>query len=161
MGMIAVVAMTAITTLNVILRKFFNKPLLFYDEYVGYLFLIAVVMGFAYCARKGTMIKVDLVISRLSNRKRDVLEVITSVVTLGVLLTLLWYYWDFFAQAVIRGDKAETVMRTPLWIPRLFMALGAIFLCLEVTAQVVKKTVAVAKRAKREEGPDLTTKTNL
>lgn len=149
-GAASIVIMVIIVTVNVFLRQVFNKPLLFTEEYCGYLLVLAVYMGLAYTTRVGAHIKVELITSKLPKRAKDGLEVITLLPALVLIGIMFWYGWDLFMVNLRGGYRASTFYATPLWIPFIPMWVGLIFFGLAVVALMVRKCVDFQKSSKKE-----------
>lgn len=150
LGMLSVVAMMAIIVLNIITRYFFDKSLLFVNEYAAYFLIVVVYMGFAHSMRIGAHINMDLVVKRFSERARDGLDAVTSLIALGVTGVYFWYVWKLFMESLQRGELAQQLTKTPLWVPQMFLWVGLLFLGLELIARIVKKSVAFQRGAKRK-----------
>lgn len=127
-------------SLNVCLRYFFNKPILVTYEYSTYLFIAIVYFGFAYTTRREAHISVDMVVKRLPKRARNGLEVLTSLVALGLMSVYLWFAWDIFRTSVAKGYRAMSVTQTPEWIPQSILVVGLAFLIIEIVALIARKS---------------------
>ncbi|TET43569.1 MAG: TRAP transporter small permease [Dehalococcoidia bacterium] len=148
-GVVAISLMMVIITTNVVMRYFFDKPLLFIEELVAYLLVGAVFLGLAYTTREGAHVSVDLVVKRLSDRTRQVLDVVTSLLVLAIMTVYLWYGFKFFLDLLETQRRSITSLATPMWIPVAFMCMGFLLLCLAIVAHIVtrilEKEVKVGK----------------
>ncbi|MGE5097144.1 MAG: TRAP transporter small permease [Betaproteobacteria bacterium] len=61
----ALLAMIALITLQVILRRLFDSPIDYTDEISGYLLVAVTLLGLSYAMEKGDHIRVDMGIERL------------------------------------------------------------------------------------------------
>lgn len=141
-----------IISLNVFLRYFFGESLNFTFEYSEYLFIVMVYMGFAYTARTGAHITIDLVVRRLPERARDALDGLTSLVALGLMSIYLLFAWNIFISSIVMGKKAMTVLQTPEWIPHSVLVIGLAFLIPEIIAHIVKKSRDFQRGARKVNG---------
>ncbi len=135
----ALIIMTLMVAINTIFRFLpFLKALNFVEEYSGYFFLIISFLGFADTLREGAHVRVNLVISKLKKKLRDFLDIATSILALIIISVLLYHSFNFFIEALISHDRAQTVTQTPLWIPRMFLVPGYVFLILEIIRHLAK-----------------------
>lgn len=100
------------------------------DAYAGYLMAGAGFLALAHTLKRGEHIRVTLLLSALNGAARRGLEIwaLTTAVALSGLSAfyscrLVWQSHQF--NDVSTGNDA-----TPLWIPQLGMAAGALILCL-------------------------------
>ena len=154
-GVVCLTWMMLMVSGNVLLRYFFNRPQLFVDEIARYCLVAIVFMGYAYTARTGAHVTVDLVTRNLRERVRDVLDVVTSVVVLVLMGIYLWYGWHLFVDYLQSDMRSRTSLQAPLWIPVSFIWLGVLFVCLELVAHIVKKCRSFQKWSRKEEGEDM------
>jgi len=138
-GIISVIVMTLMITVDVVLRYLFNRPLAFGTEYSGYLLVFISYVALGYVARVGGHINVDFLVRRLPRQQRNGVDIIGLFVTLGLISLYLWFAWDLWLGAVQSGQESETIMRTPLWIPYTFLWVGLLLLDLELVVLIFKR----------------------
>ncbi len=107
------------------------------DAYAGYCTAGCGFLALAHTLKRGEHIRVTLILARLSPTPRHALELVSLAI--GTLLAaLLAYYstrlafdsWQF-------NDVSTASDATPLWIPQLAMAAGAIVLALALADELV------------------------
>jgi TRAP-type C4-dicarboxylate transport system permease small subunit len=107
------------------------------DAYAGYCTAGCGFLALAHTLKRGEHIRVTLILARLSAAPRHALELVSLAI--GTLLAgLLAYYstrlafdsWQF-------NDVSTASDATPLWIPQLAMAAGAIVLALAFADELV------------------------
>lgn len=96
------------------------------DAYAGYSIAAALFLALPSTLKQGDHIRVTLIAQRLSEGKRRVLEHICLFTG-----TALSAYVAYFACRLVwisktTHDVSQGADATPLWIPQLFMAIGAI-----------------------------------
>ena len=98
------------------------------DAYAGYAMAAAGFLALAHTLKKGEHIRVTLILGRLQGRARHALEIWAH--TAGVLLAGLFAFYSVRLAWVSHGihDISTSNDATPLWIPQLAMALGAVVL---------------------------------
>jgi TRAP-type transport system small permease protein len=96
---------------------------------------------------------VELIQSRLSPFGRAVSHVIFDILSLAFCVLLFWQLVRFQISSFRFGDQAPTYLATPLWIPRIAMAIGAAALCFSMV-RTLAADVAAARAAGRTTGAD-------
>jgi TRAP-type C4-dicarboxylate transport system permease small subunit len=96
------------------------------DAYAGYLMAASGFLALAHTLTRGEHIRVTLLLKALRGRKRRALEVFA--VSLAALLALLFAFYSarLAWQSYQFHDISTGNDATPLWIPQLSMALGAV-----------------------------------
>ena len=107
------------------------------DAYAGYCMAAAGFLALAHTLKRGEHIRVTLILEHLPPGPQRALELwALGVATLLAALfayysvRLSWQSWDF--HDVSTGNDA-----TPLWIPQMSMALGAVVLCIAFVDELV------------------------
>ena len=107
------------------------------DSYAGYCMAAAGFLALAHTLKRGEHIRVTLILEHLPPGPQRALELwALGVATLLAALfayysvRLSWQSWDF--HDVSTGNDA-----TPLWIPQMSMALGAVVLCIAFVDELV------------------------
>jgi C4-dicarboxylate transporter DctQ subunit len=83
-AVVVLVCMMMLTVSDVCLRYFFNNPITASAEYTEYMMVIVGFLGIAWCAIKGMHIKVELIIGRFPERGQAIIDIINSVLVIGV-----------------------------------------------------------------------------
>ena len=133
----AIVAMTALVTIEVLGRDLFNRSTLIADEMSGYLLVLLTFVGLAPTLRGGGFIRIDTYRARLRGGARRGLELAIHLLALGYTALLDWHLWRLALDAWRLGTTSIQVSRTPLWIPQACMALGGLLLVLDLLARLV------------------------
>jgi TRAP-type transport system small permease protein len=82
--------MMLLTTVDVIMRYFFNKPIKGGTELTEVLMLFVMLMGLGWCALEGGHIKVDIVVSRFSPRIQAISNSLNAILVMGICIVLAW-----------------------------------------------------------------------
>ena len=123
-------ALFMIGTLVAILLSVFGRLFDFHirgtDAYAGYCMAAAAFLSLAHTLKRGEHIRVTLILDRLGGSHRRWLEVWCHGT--GVLLAglLAWFASRLVWQSFQFNDVSQGNDATPLWIPQIGMALGAI-----------------------------------
>lgn len=150
-GAVSVVIMIAMIFVHVIARRAFDIQFKVADEFGGYLLVIIVFMGFAYCLRKGKIINVELIFRRFPNKVKGLLEIVHGL--LGILLVgiYVWSGWKLVMTSFQLHILSTVAIDFPLWIPQSVMLVGLSFFMLELLAYSVKKFAAFSEIVRNNE----------
>ena len=110
-------------------------------DYAGYAMAAASFLAFAHTLNRGAHIRVSLLLSRLKGRSRWLGEVWCFAIGTALACYLAWYavrgvYWSWVLHDVSQGQDA-----TPLWIPQVPMAAGAVLLAVAFADHLVRLLV--------------------
>lgn len=116
----AILAMAAITILNVVFRNLLGSNLAAGQELNGFLIVIVCFIGLPYAARAGRHIRMTALYDLWSAPVRRVLMILISASTALLLLALAWFAWRY-ARSV---DRVSPVLGVPLGVVYLVAPLG-------------------------------------
>ena len=134
---IAVLLMTLLITVEVVGRRVLNFTTLVADEFSGYLLVVITFMGAAYTLKTGGFTRMELVYNQFKSRGRWIIDLVFNLVSLVFLMILDYWLWVHIISNY-RSDMASiSILQTPLYLPKLFMGLGATLLVLEVLLEIV------------------------
>jgi C4-dicarboxylate transporter, DctQ subunit len=124
---IATLIIAVLISADVLLRYFFNSPLLFVDEVASFLLVLVIFGGLAYTARCGAHVRVDLVTAHLPPALRAWLR--AGGLALGIVFILV-VSWTTLQSALTayRYGRVSTVMLYPLWVPMMLIPAGLILM---------------------------------
>ncbi|MBQ9329831.1 MAG: TRAP transporter small permease [Oscillibacter sp.] len=120
---------TAITFVNVLVRKFTTSSFAWSEEIVVNLFILLIMLGCALCLREGSMISLSLVFDRLGRTGKKILVAITTVVNCVFFSILLKTGWAKVLSQMASG-KTTASLGIQEWMYTIFLPIGAIFLLL-------------------------------
>jgi C4-dicarboxylate transporter DctM subunit len=127
-GMAALAVMMVLTSIDVILRYIFNKPLTGSLELTQFLMVVLVAFGLAYTGVNKGHITVDVLTQRLPKRGRAAVNTGDALFCLGVFALITWRSL-VYAQALISGHDASSTLLIPLYPFVLLVALGSALIC--------------------------------
>ncbi|MGD9805628.1 MAG: TRAP transporter small permease subunit [Hyphomicrobiaceae bacterium] len=108
---------------EIFLRKLFNSPLYGQLDLIELTICTYALLTISYCWRMAGHIRVDLVIDRFHGRSRWVIELITTVMALGLISVLLPGVLHFFQNALEIGDSTINT-RWPTWPSKFVPVIG-------------------------------------
>src|SRR6476659_8002896 len=149
------VLLLAMVLLSILSRQAgFNVPGV--DAYAGYMMAAAGFLALAHTLKRGEHIRVTLLLAALRAGPRRGLE-IWSLFAAALLAALSAYYSAKLAwQSYTFHDISTSNDATPLWLPQLSMALGAVVLAIAFIDELVleirgRRVVPVSDEATRNE----------
>lgn len=108
---------------EIFLRKVFNSPLYGQLDLIELSMCAYTLLTISYCWRMAGHIRVDLVIDRFHGRTRWMIELITTLMALGLVTALLPGVLHFFENAFEIGDSTINT-RWPTWPSKFVPVIG-------------------------------------
>ena len=137
---LGVLAMCLLVTGAVVVRYIFNWPVVWVPEIVGYLMVALVFLALGETMLAGRHIKIDLVVGRLPRRLRDVVELLTLTLSVGVAGFFAWHGANTMLRSLDYGRRdAFGALNMPLWIPQVALPVGLSVLTLVVVMLACRK----------------------
>jgi TRAP-type C4-dicarboxylate transport system permease small subunit len=101
-----------------------------YAEFAGLFLAAATFFALAYSLRKGAHIRVSLLISHLSGRRRKAFELWAVFVGGSLSGIFTGYMFNLVYDSFRFGDVSIGLVRYEIWIPQLALAFGLLILCI-------------------------------
>jgi TRAP-type transport system small permease protein len=133
-AVIALLAMMMLTTSDVLLRKFVNKPLLGVSELVEFALGVAFFFAVPGVFARGGNIAVDMIDQWLPKCNRA-LTTLSAALAVVALVLLSWHMWKPMMDAISFGDTSSDLQILKIWF--LAPAWVGIFLALVVSIFVL------------------------
>jgi TRAP-type mannitol/chloroaromatic compound transport system permease small subunit len=131
---------TVISGVNAMVRKAFNTSSNAYLEVQWYLFAAAFMLAAGFTLLHGEHVKIDVVSSRLSKRKRIWIDVIGFAFFLTPMcLVILYFGVPFFLQGFHSGEMSNNAGGLIRWPVYLMMPAGFLLLLLQGLSELVKR----------------------
>ena len=111
-----------------VLGRMFGFNLRGSDAYAGYAMAAASFLALAHTFRRGEHIRVSLFLERFDGRLRRPLELWSHAAGTFFCAALAWFSVRLVWQSRAFNDVSQGNDATPLWIPQVAMAVGAIIL---------------------------------
>jgi TRAP-type C4-dicarboxylate transport system permease small subunit len=136
-GVILIFIMLSVC-LEVIMRYFFNRPLIWVTEVTECLLLYITFLGTAWLLREDGHVRVDIMLNRLRPRVAAFLGIVNSVIGSFVALVLTWYgaivMWDKFQ----RNVYTPSIMEIPIAAIIVIIPVGSIMLLTQFILRTTK-----------------------
>ena len=129
-GVIIIFMMMSVCA-GVVMRYFFNQPLVWEVEVNEVALLFVTFLGTAWVLKREGHVKMEIVVDRLSPRSQNVVDVFTSTISAILLLFFVWYgtlvTWDHFQ----RGLYQATALSIPNAAVLFIIPVGSFLLCIQ------------------------------
>lgn len=151
-GAAALAALFMVGLLGMVLLSILGRQLHFHipgtDAYAGYLMAASGFLALAHTLKRGEHIRVTLLLAALNGRWKKGLELWALGFATALSALFAWYCCRLAWQSYMFHDISTASDATPLWIPQIAMAVGALILAiaftdeltLEVTGQRAEKS---------------------
>jgi len=127
-----------IILVDVVLRYGFARTTVWAHETSTFLFGIIGVAAGGYVFLHGGHIAIDVLSSRLSTRRRAILEMVISVFFFFFVFLVFWKGTDALILAIKQGQHTQSQWGPPRWPVIMFVPIGAILLLLGGISKFIK-----------------------
>jgi len=139
------VGLLAMVVLSIVSRQLhFHVPGT--DAYAGYLMAASGFLALAHTLKRGEHIRVTLILGALTGRWKKRLELWALGFASALTAMFAWYCARLAWQSHNFHDISTSSDATPLWIPQLGMAIGAVILAIafvdELMLEIAGKRIA-------------------
>jgi len=141
-GMFLAIPLMLITTVDVLGRAIFNKPLPGTLELSEYMLSIIILLGAAYTQQVRGHVAVDFLTSKFPVNGQRICKIITDILCLFIIAIMTIYGW-------IEGISETTVtdqLRGPMWPFKTLVAVGGFMLWLEVLTDLIVSAASLGRR---------------
>jgi len=150
---ISTLVVALLISADVLLRYFFNSPLLFVDEVASFLLVLVIFGGLAYTFMAGGHVRVDLITTHLRPVLRAWLRAGGLVAGIAFILLVSWTTLQS-ALTAFRYGRVSTVMLYPLWVPMLVIPAGLLLMSAVMLGALRRQLrAALGPPAARDEVP--------
>lgn len=128
----ALIIMLGVIGADIFTRYLLNFSFEVADELGGYMLVVMTFVSLSVCQVNNAFHQVELVQARLSPRRRALSAAIFDLLSFAFAALLLWQLIKLELFSYRFGERAPTYLETPLWIPRLAMAIGVAALAFSI-----------------------------
>ncbi len=132
---------------EVVRRYFFNAPTIWALELTTFLFGVHFVMGYGYTEYFDGHVRVDVFSSRFPQKMQDILYIVLTVgITLPLVALLgIWAVDNAIISTRIL-ERLSSAWAPPIWPVKVLMALGFVFLFLQVLSNLIKRILTFSQK---------------
>jgi TRAP-type C4-dicarboxylate transport system permease small subunit len=107
------------------------------DDIVSWCMAAMAFLGLAHTFRHGEMIRVGLLIDRLSGRTRHVIEIAALLIGCGFIGFFAWHAGWMTYDSWRFHDMSQGVLAVPLWFPQLGYSAGLVILFIAFVDELI------------------------
>ncbi len=140
LDVIAYTALTAImllTVTDVILRRFFNSPIIGTYEIVGMLGAIVLGFGLPLSSWLRSLIYVDFIVKKFPPKGQNIINIITRLVVIVVFLTIGYYMFQYATELMVSREVSMT-RRIPFYPIAYGLGISSFVQCLVHVVDIIK-----------------------
>jgi len=124
------IPLTLLVVTDVFTRYVLNKPWYYLDFNIQIMGVLTV-LGAGYCYLHDGHVSVDILVTRLSQRKRAILDVILFPLVLGALAPLLWKVTEGTIQSVRILQMYISIITIPIYPYKILVTVGVCLMLLQ------------------------------
>jgi TRAP-type mannitol/chloroaromatic compound transport system permease small subunit len=145
----AVLLACAISAGNAMIRYAYDTSSNAWLELQWYLFTAVVMLGASYTLQKNEHVRVDILYMRLSERGKEWLDLIGTVVfLLPTMLLLAWLSWPLLRESWHVQETSSNAGGLLRWPVLLMIPLGFCLVALQGISEIVKRIAALEGKVK-------------
>ncbi len=145
-----VIAIVGVMVYEVIARYVFDAPTKWAYETVTFILGAYAILGGAYALRHGAHVNMDILHSRLSPRRRAILDVITSVFFFLFCVVLLWKGSEWAARSIRLSEHTWSPWGPPVYPVKILIPIGAFLLLLQGLSKLIRDLLTAFTGARSE-----------
>ena len=135
-----ILAATAISAGNAIMRKAFSVGSNAYLEIQWYLFAAVFMLGVGYVMLNNAHVRIDFISTRLSKRTNAIIDAIGIVVfTIPLALIMVDLGWPVFYRALQSGEMSQNAGGLIRWPVFMLIPLGFSLLIMQSASELIKR----------------------
>ena len=140
-GAAALAALFLVGLLVMVVLSIMSRQLHFHvpgtDAYAGYLMAASGFLALAHTLKRGEHIRVTLILAALTGRWKKGMELWALAFASALTAMFAWYGCRLAWQSHSFHDISTSSDATPLWIPQIGMAVGAVILAIAFLDELV------------------------
>lgn len=135
-----ILAAVLISSVNAVVRYGFNNSSNSWLEVQWYLFGAVFLLCAGYTLQRNEHIRIDVVASRLTQRTRNIIDLIGGLFfLLPMAILIMWTGWPLFTNAFFSHEMSGNAGGLIRWPARLMIPIGFFLLALQGVSEVIKR----------------------
>lgn len=131
--------------IEVVLRYLFHSPTTWSQEVAIYIFTWTMFAGAAYTLSVGKHIHIDILLSRLPHKPRQLIEAFTGLLGFVFCAYVTYQSWNFVALALKMKKLSATTLRVPVWTIEASVLVGFLLLSIQYLFIVLDRMRKIVK----------------
>jgi TRAP-type mannitol/chloroaromatic compound transport system permease small subunit len=133
-----------ISAANAMVRYAFDISSNAWLEIQWYLFAGMVLLGASHTLRVNEHVRVDLVYMQLSDRGREWVDILGTIVFLiPSMLLIAWFGWPFFVQSWTVQEMSMNAGGLIRWPVKLLLVVGFVLVAIQGLSEIIKRVAAL------------------
>ncbi|HEY50024.1 MAG TPA: TRAP transporter small permease subunit [Dehalococcoidia bacterium] len=145
-----VVFMVGVMVYEVIARYVFDSPTAWAYETVTFLLATYSILGGAYVLRHQGHVNMDILYSRLSLRRRAILDLVTSALFFLLCAVLMWKGIDWAMRSIRLAETTTSTFAAPVYPIKAMIPLGTFLLLIQGLAKFIRDLMTAVTGVKPE-----------
>ena len=133
---VGIIAMILITSWDVLMRYFLDKPSGWVFEVDEYLIVFSAYLAMAYCMQVRGHIAVDTLYNLYPARGKSVADFVVAILSLFVWGILAWESLQQSLYYLERNVKSSTMLAVPQVYPMLLITVGSLICCFQALLMI-------------------------
>jgi TRAP-type mannitol/chloroaromatic compound transport system permease small subunit len=141
-------ALALVMASNVLLRYGFSTGSVWSQELEWHLMSPICLFGMSYALRHGEHVRVDVLFASFSERNKQLVEIITALISIAVCVIVIWLSWRYVAYSWNIGEDSANPGGIPArYVLKALIPIGFALLLLQSIAQAIHSYYAWRKAA--------------
>jgi TRAP-type C4-dicarboxylate transport system permease small subunit len=140
----ALALLVGLVTINVIARALFSSPIEGIYDYSGFLTIIIIGGGLAYCSIQNDHIELSFIVEKMNRKLQDIVMALTRIISF-ILLSVYTYSLFALATRLLRANEVSVTTKTPMCI---FVYITAVCFLVFALTVLIKLFPSTAKESK-------------
>lgn len=139
-------ALFVLMTSDVAGRFLFNSPIKGASEVGVYFIVVVAFLGLGYTQSIGKHVRIDILIMRLPEKARNILDIILLLLSAAFFVMVTWEVGLVAHNDFVRKISApQTLLQLPMWVISFIASVGCALLVITLLVQVVQKLYRVER----------------
>jgi TRAP-type mannitol/chloroaromatic compound transport system permease small subunit len=143
---------TLIAMFEVVMRYAFNRPTTWAWDVNVQLFSLIVVLGAGHTLQQKGHVIMDIVVSRLSERRRLLVNVVVYAVFVLAMLIVVWQVGVFAWRSISLGERASTLFAPPVYPLKVAIFVGVTVLCAQAVSVLLRDLASLRDLTRQRRG---------
>lgn len=140
------ICMFLIVLFDVVYRTLFHASIVSAVELGGYALAFLSFYGMTWTYRQDGFIRVDLLYGKIRGVMKKIIDAVLHAILAAYFIFVVKYFWDFVVYSYNRNLISLDVMATPLWIPRLVIAIGATLFVIVAIWDFIRSIIVIFQK---------------
>ncbi len=121
-----------------ITARLFGQQIPAADDFAAWAMAASAFLALPYALRHGDHIRVTLLVHLLPDSWQRAMEIMATVLGMALACWAAWYAVGFVFDSWSYDEVAQGMLRVPLWIPQLSMAIGMALFALMMVERLLR-----------------------